>query len=179
MELRSQELLYAFEYLRINKVGGTGSPYVCIEWPGIQIPLAITTLLQDKGLEFPFINNNNEWEQHQLYFYERNPAGRGLDFTEAEDTKEEFLRYAVELHCLNPITDIKKHPLPALEELVHGATVAITEGLYNGCEPRKELQRALKEAGAEKSGSLQLRSLAAINVSRTSESINISAPEEQ
>jgi hypothetical protein len=150
VELKSPDLLYLFEYLRINKVGGTGSTYVCIEWPGIQIPLAITTLLQDKGLDFPFINNYNEWEQQDIFFYERNPAGRGLDFTDAEDDKEDFLRYAVEYHCLNPIADIKTHPLPALEELVHDITAQTSEGLQYGKEPRKELQRALKTAAVER-----------------------------
>ena len=66
MELHSPELLYLFEFYRINKIGGTASPYVNIEGPGIQIPLAITTLLHDKGLNFPFINDNNEWEQHDV-----------------------------------------------------------------------------------------------------------------
>ena len=73
--------------------------------------MATTSLLHDKGLNFPFINDNNEWEQYVVYFYERNPAGRGLDFTDIEDTKSDFLRYAVEYHCQNTITNIKKHPL--------------------------------------------------------------------
>ncbi len=60
--------------------GGTAIPYVSIEWPRIQIPMAITSLLHDKGLNFPFINDNNEWEHHDVYVYERNSAGRGLDF---------------------------------------------------------------------------------------------------
>jgi hypothetical protein len=60
MELHSPELLYLFEFYRINKIGGTVSPYVSIENHGIQIPLAITILIHDKGLTFPFINDNNE-----------------------------------------------------------------------------------------------------------------------
>ena len=56
-----------------------------------------------------------------MLFYERNPARRILDFKESEDTKFDFLRYAVDFHCRNPIVaDIKRHPLPQLENLVEG-----------------------------------------------------------
>jgi hypothetical protein len=81
VELHSSELFYLFELYKTNKIGGTASPYVSNEWPMIQIAMVITAPLHDKGLNFPFINDNNEWEQHDVYFYERNPAGRGLDFT--------------------------------------------------------------------------------------------------
>jgi len=146
LKLQSPELLYLFEFYKISKIGGTISPYVNIEWLGIQIPTAITSLLEDTGLNFPFINDNNEWEQHDVHFYERNPTGRGLDFTDTEDIKSDFLRYVVEYHCQNPIADIKKHPLPPLEELVEGASLQLMAELHNGREPRKDLDRALKEA---------------------------------
>jgi hypothetical protein len=61
VELHSPELLYLFNFYKINKIGGTTSPYVNIEWPMIQIPLAITPLLHDKGLNFFLSNDNNEW----------------------------------------------------------------------------------------------------------------------
>ena len=78
MELRSSELLYLFEFYIISKIGGTTTPYVGIDWQGIQIPMTITSLLHYKGLNFPFFNDDNEWEQHDAHFYERNPAGRRL-----------------------------------------------------------------------------------------------------
>jgi hypothetical protein len=108
--------------------------------------LAITSLLHDKSINFPFINNKNEWEQHSVYFYERSPAGRGLDFTDTEDIKTDFLRYVVDYHFQNPIADIRKHPLPPLEELVEGATLQLAAGLKGGCEPCKDINRALREA---------------------------------
>jgi hypothetical protein len=49
-------------------------------------------------------------------FYERNPTGRGLDFTENPNTKNDFLRYVVELQCLSLLVDIRKAPLPPLED---------------------------------------------------------------
>ena len=108
--------------------------------------MAITTLLQDKGLNFPFINDNNEWEQQDVHLYERNLARRGLNFTDKEDIKTDFMRYTVEYHCQNPIADIRKHPLPPLEELAEGVTLHLAAGWKNGCEPRKDIDRALKEA---------------------------------
>ena len=37
--------LYLFEFYKIVKIGGIRSPYACIEWPGIQIPQTILSLL--------------------------------------------------------------------------------------------------------------------------------------
>ena len=64
-----------------------------------------------------------------------------------KDNKPDFLRYAVEYHCQNPIVDINKHPLPLLKELVDGVSLQLMAGLQGGHEPRKDLDRALKEAG--------------------------------
>ena len=49
-ELDPHTLLYLLEILRITKVGGRNSPYACAEWPRIQIPHGILTLLDNKGL---------------------------------------------------------------------------------------------------------------------------------
>jgi hypothetical protein len=144
--LHSSELLYLFELYRINKIGDTASPYVNIEWPGIQIPLSITTLLHDKILNFPFLNDNNEWDQHDVNSYERNSARRGLDFADTEDTKKDFLRYAVYYHSQNPIANTRKHPLPPLEKLVEGTMLQLAASLKVGCVPRKDICRALREA---------------------------------
>jgi hypothetical protein len=77
-------------------------------WPGIHIPHAIINLLDTKDLLVNFIDDNGGNEQHLLQFHERNPTGRGLlDFDDAPDDKPDFLRYAVELRCHNPITDTR------------------------------------------------------------------------
>ena len=83
----------------MHKIRGTSSPYISLEWPGIEIPQTITSLLVDRGLNFPFINDSGSWDQHTSYFYERNPAGRGLDFTDSENTKQDFLKYALDFQC--------------------------------------------------------------------------------
>ena len=56
------------------------------------------------------------------------------------------MRYAEEFHCQNQMVDIKKHPLPPLEELVEVATLQLKAGMQSGCKPRKDIDRALKEA---------------------------------
>jgi hypothetical protein len=69
-------MLYLFEFYKIVKIGGTNSPYACIEWPRIQIPQAILSLLDEKGLRFIFYNNRRSAEERTLHFLERNLAGR-------------------------------------------------------------------------------------------------------
>ena len=103
-----------------------------MEWLGIQIPQAIATNLLDKLLKFTFTPVKGDNVKHLLTFYERNLARRGLDFTNNPDSKEDFLRYAVELQCLNPVVDTRKTPLPPLEDLEEGATVLIEAKLRLG-----------------------------------------------
>ncbi len=74
-------------------------------------------MLDEEGLRFTFYNDKREAEEHTLHFYERSPYGRGLDFDDHLDAKTHFIRYAVELRCLNPILHTKKSPLPPLENL--------------------------------------------------------------
>ena len=76
------------------------------------------SLLDHKGLQFRFFNDKRVGEDYMLLFYERNPAGRGLDFDDFPEVKPNFVRHAVELRCLNPVVDTKKTTLPPLEDLV-------------------------------------------------------------
>jgi hypothetical protein len=108
------DLLYIFEYYGINKIGGTNNPYACAEWPGIQITQTIMSLLDSKGLQFTFFHDKRKEEAHALHFYERNPAGRGLDFDDSPEDKPDFIKYVVELRCLNLGIDTKKTLLPSL-----------------------------------------------------------------
>jgi len=81
LELHSPKLLYLFEfYICTKKARVTSSPYICLEWLDIQKPKTIRSLLLDKGLKFHFINDSDTWDQDTVHFYDRNPAGRGLDF---------------------------------------------------------------------------------------------------
>ena len=86
-------------------------------------------MLDRKGLQFTFLNDKREEADHILLFYERNPAGRGLDFDDFPEDKPDFIRYAVELRCLNPVVDTKKTPLPPLEDIAEGVAVLLKAGL--------------------------------------------------
>jgi hypothetical protein len=53
------------------------------------------SLLDCKELQFTFFYDKREGEDHTMYFYERNPTGRGLDFDDYPEDKSDFVRYAV------------------------------------------------------------------------------------
>ena len=100
-------LLYLLEFYKIVKIRGINSPFACMEWPGIQITQAILSLLGTKGILYSFLDDKRAWEESLIHFYERNPAGRGLDFDDAPEDMPVFTRYAVESRCLNPFRDTK------------------------------------------------------------------------
>ena len=85
-----------------------------------------------------------------MHFYERNPAERGLDFDGHPEDKANFIRYAVELRCLDPMMDTKKSPLPPLEDLSEAVEVFIVAGLKPEKEPRKELDKRLQAEGTSR-----------------------------
>ena len=144
------DLLYLFEYYKIAKIGGANSPYACAEWPGIQIPQTILSLLNNKGLQFTFYNDKREASVHALLLYERNTTGRGLDFDDFPEDKPEFIRYASEFRCLNPVVDTKKTPVPPLEDLAEAVTILPKAGHQHNKDPRKELEKILLTEGASK-----------------------------
>ena len=117
---------------------------------GNTIPQAIINLLDTKDLLVNFIDDNGDAEQHLIQFHERNPAGRGLDFDDNPDDKSDFVRYAVELRCQNPITDISKTPLPPLEELAEATEALLSAGLQPDKAPRKDFTNILQKAGNTK-----------------------------
>jgi hypothetical protein len=149
VEMDAGTHLFLLEFSKITNTGGVNNPFVTIKWPGIQIPQAIANKLLEKSLKCSFTTDTGASEEHLLTFYERNPAGRGLDFSENPDSKEDFLRYTIELQCLNPVADTRKTPLPSLEDLAKGATVLIAAGLRLGTEPIRDLENALREAGTQ------------------------------
>jgi hypothetical protein len=50
-----------------------------MEWPGIQIPQALLTMLDDKPLLCPFFQEEGYTYTNNIYFYDRNPTGKELD----------------------------------------------------------------------------------------------------
>jgi len=150
-ELDAMHFLYQFEFYKIVKIGGTHNPYACIEWLGIQITQAILSLLKEKSFKFTLYNDKREAEEHTLHFYERNPSSRGLEFDNHPDDKTCFVRYAVELRCLNPIVDTKRRPLPPLEDLAEAIYSLLAVGLQPNKEPRQELEKSVQQEGTPKS----------------------------
>ena len=88
-------LLYILEYYRIYKVGNPTGPYACMKWPGIQIPQAVLTLLDDESILCLFSQEEGYTYISNVYFYDRNPTSKELDFDSSPEQKEPFLRYAV------------------------------------------------------------------------------------
>jgi hypothetical protein len=81
-----------------------------------------------------------------IYFFERNPSGCGLDVDENPDQKADFLRYAIQLNCINPIRDITKIPLAPLEEITKGASIQLKEVAKHGTQSSRDLDVALRTA---------------------------------
>jgi hypothetical protein len=108
------------------------------------------SLLDRKGLQFTFFNDKRVAKDYSLFFYERNIVGRGLDFDNFPEIKPDFVRYAMELRCLNLVMDIKKTPLPPLEDFADAVIVLLLTGLQHNKEPRKELEKILQSEGATK-----------------------------
>ncbi len=73
-----------------------------------------------------------------------------MDFDDFLEDKPDFVRYAEELRCLNPVLDTNKTPLPPLEDLAEAVTVILQVGLQHTKEPRKELKKILKKEGTTK-----------------------------
>ena len=87
--------MHILEYSRIYKVGDLTGPYACIEWPGIQIAQALLTLLDNRLLLCPFPQDAGYIYTNNLCFYDRNPAGKELDFDSNPEQEESFLKYVV------------------------------------------------------------------------------------
>jgi len=104
-------------------------------------------MLTEIGLQFTFSADIGCYEDSVLYFYDRNPAGCGLDFADNPEQEEYFLRYAVELHCLNPVQDITQTPLPQLEEIARGAAILLATINKTGTQQRKDMDATLRAAG--------------------------------
>ncbi len=135
-----------FEFSKIHKVGGIASPYALIEWPGVQISQAINAILHHRGIRIALINNDGYFQESDIHFYVRNPAGRGLEFGVFPSQKSDFLRYAVQLNCVNPIRDITKCPL---EEIAHDIYIQLQDVTHKGTQSRRNLDATIDLAEAE------------------------------
>jgi hypothetical protein len=51
-------LLYILEYTRVFKVGSPFGPHAGMDWPGLQIPQSLTSLLGNRPLLLPFVEES-------------------------------------------------------------------------------------------------------------------------
>ena len=100
-------------------------------------------------MQIALINNAGYFHEANIYFYDRNPAERGLDFDEFPSQKADFLRYAVHLNCINSRRDITKCPLPPLEEIAQGIHIQLQDVIQKGTLSRKDLDSATNLAEAD------------------------------
>jgi hypothetical protein len=118
LELDAGTQLFMFEFNRITKTGGINNPFVTIELPGIQIPQTIINNLLDKSLKCNFITYIARSERESsVYVMREGPRRTRARLHKETDTKNDFLRYAIDLQCLNPVASTRKMPLPLLEDL--------------------------------------------------------------
>ena len=95
------------------------------------------------GLQFTFATDVGSYEESVLYFYDRSPSGRGLDFAENPEQEDNFMRY-----CLNPVQNIAQTPLPQLEEIARGTTILLASCRHEGRNAAtQDLDATLKAAG--------------------------------
>ncbi len=105
--------------------------------------------MQNRGIKIILVNNDGYLKESTIYFNDRNPARRGLDFDELPTQKVDFLRYAVQYNCINPIRDIPTSPLPPLEEIAHGMYIQLQDVIQKGTQSRRHLDAAITSADAE------------------------------
>ena len=91
-----------------------------MEWPGIHIPQSLLTLLDDRPLLYLFSQEEGYAYIGNIYFYDRNLAGKELDFESAPKQKELFMRYAVSFQLQNIPEDLSRLSLPELSDIAHG-----------------------------------------------------------
>ncbi len=115
----------------------------------MQTSQALSAILQDWGINISLLNNEGEHQHARIYFYERNPTGRGLDFDDFSEQKADFLRYAVQLNCINPIRDITKSSLPPLEEIDRGISIQLRDGIKLGSQSKRDQDNARTNSGTE------------------------------
>ena len=79
-----------------------------------------------------------------IYFYDRNPAGKDLDFDCALEQKEPFMMYAVSFQLQNRPKDLSRLSLPYLSDIAHGVVLE-TNHLHRFHTPaRKALDTLLR-----------------------------------
>ncbi len=109
----------------------------------MQIPQALTSILQHRGIKIALINNDGYFHEAIIYFYDKNPVGRGLECKEFPSQKANFLMHVVQLNCVNPVRDITKCPLPPLDKIAQDIHIKLQDVIQKGTLSRKDLDAVI------------------------------------
>ena len=123
LKLDTLESLYLLEFSRAKKLG-FHSPYVMLEYPTSQIPLALHSMVAagEYLLDIKLLSSDPPklGDHDRIAVYEQNPSGRGLVFDDDTD-REEFVKHAVQLICQTPKSELPDGVrMPALDILAEG-----------------------------------------------------------
>ncbi len=102
------------------------------------------SLLEDKPLLCPFSQEEGYTYNNNIYFYDRNPAVKELDFDANPDQKEHFMRYAVSFQLQNRTEDLSRLSLPSLFDISHSLVLEMKHVHYYHTHARKALDKLLR-----------------------------------
>ena len=148
LQLNSLHTLYLLEYSKATKLG-YASPYVMLDYPTTQIPLALHGLVaaDELCLELPLEPTGSQKNKMQTFaVYEFNPAGRALAFDDEEE-RDDFVKHAVELRLKTNKEELRGHRMPAFDYIAEGLELSVTT-LLGKTFGRRPLERTLKQANA-------------------------------
>jgi hypothetical protein len=69
--------------------------------------------------------------------------------TRSHVKKSDFLRYAIEMKCINPIRDIITNSLPPLKGIARGVSIQLREVVKHGTQSTRDIDVALRTASIE------------------------------
>ncbi len=117
-----------------------------MEWPGIQIPQSLLILLKERPILCPFSDDKGKTHNSNICFYDRNPAGKGLDFDANPDQREPFMRYAVSFQIQNRTDDLSRLSLPSLFDISRDIDFEMQQFYDHHTPARKTLEKLLRAA---------------------------------
>ena len=147
LTLGTLDTLYILEYSRATKLG-YASPFIMLEYPTSQIPLALHSLVAapELGLNLPLgsFGPLQRARNNDFLVYDTNPTGRLLEFDDDHDRKE-FLKHSIALSLRTKKEELDGLRMPALEYIAEGLELSVNN-LLSKKILRKPLDRALKAA---------------------------------
>ena len=100
--------------------------------------------MDDRPILWPFSQEEGYTYTSNVYFYERNPAGKELDFDSNPEQKEPFMRYAVSFQLQNRKEDLSRLSLPNVSDIAHGVVLEMNQLHRFHTPARKALDTLLR-----------------------------------